>query len=64
MAELLATYSVAEILGTIIALGLAAKGVITFWDWAYARIKKIFDKQQSNLNFNLYFCEYKLKYKE
>ena len=34
MAELLATYSVAEILGAIIALGLAAKGVITFWDWA------------------------------
>lgn len=46
MAELLATYSVAEILGAIIALGLAAKGVITFWDWAYARIKKVFDKQQ------------------
>ena len=46
MKELLATYTVAEILGFIITFALAAKGVISFWDWAYARIKKAYDKKR------------------
>lgn len=45
MVELLNAHSTAEIIGIIVALGLAVKGVITFFDWAYARIKKAFDRQ-------------------
>lgn len=45
MAQLLATYSVAEILIFIILLAIAVKGVVTFWDWGTERLRKIFHKE-------------------
>lgn len=48
MQELLATYSLMEIAMFIITLALAIKGLISFWDWAYDRLKKHFDKNYQN----------------
>lgn len=45
MAQLLATYSIAEILVFITLLAIAVKGVVTFWDWAADRLRKIFHKE-------------------
>lgn len=45
MIELLATYSLAEILTFIITFALAIKGFVTFWDWAVERVRKIFKKE-------------------
>lgn len=45
MIELLATYSLTEILTFIITFALAIKGFVTFWDWAIDRIRKIFKKE-------------------
>lgn len=47
MQKLLETYSVGEILMFLVLFALAVKGVITFFDWAYARLKKVFDKEHN-----------------
>lgn len=45
MEKLLAAYSITEILVFIVVLALAIKGVITFYDWAVERLKRVFDKE-------------------
>lgn len=45
MIQLLTTYPLGEILSLIVILALAIKGVVSFWDWAYERLKKIFKKE-------------------
>lgn len=45
MQTLLESYSPTEILIFVILLGLAIKSAVTFFDWAYARLKQIFDKE-------------------
>ncbi len=45
--ELLATYSIAELLTIVVTLALAGKGLITFWDWAYGRVKQKFDEKNA-----------------
>ncbi len=50
MLELLQHYSLSDIFIFIIFLALAIKSLISFLDWAYERIKRIFDKEYSKLN--------------
>lgn len=50
MEKLFSTYSVSEIIIFLIMLALAIKGLVTFFDWAYARLKKIFSHQQEEEN--------------
>lgn len=45
MLELLATYSLTEIVIFLVTLALAIKGLITFWDWAVERLRKVFNKE-------------------
>lgn len=45
MNELLKRYSVTEILMFVVLLAAALKGVISFFDWAKERLKRIFDKE-------------------
>lgn len=44
MLALLQKYSVSEILIFIVLLALAIKGVVSFIDWTYEKIKKAFNK--------------------
>ena len=50
MLQLLQTYSIQNILIFIVILALAAKSVISFFDWAKERIQKVFNKQHSKLS--------------
>ncbi len=50
MIELLQRYSLSEILIFTIFLVLALKSFITFLDWVYERIKKIFNYEHTKLN--------------
>ena len=50
MIELLQHYSLSEILIFTIFLVLALKSFITFLDWAYERIKKVFNYEHAKLN--------------
>ena len=50
MVELLQHYSLSDILMFIIFLALAVKSLISFFDWAYERIKKVFNKEHTKLN--------------
>ena len=50
MVELLQRYSVSDILMFTVFLTLAIKGLITFFDWLFDRVKYIFDKEHSRLN--------------
>lgn len=50
MEKLFSTYSVSEIIIFLIMLALAIKGLVTFFDWAYARLKKAFSHQQEEEN--------------
>lgn len=50
MVELLSIYSVSEILAIIVTLALAIKGVVSFWDWAKERLKKMFNKETQQEN--------------
>ena len=43
--ELLDNYSIQQILGFTIVLAFAIKGCVNFYDWAYARLKQIFQKE-------------------
>lgn len=45
MIDLLEAYSVSDILIFIVMFGLAIKGVVSFWDWAVDRLRKIFNKE-------------------
>ena len=45
MENLLQTYSVKDVLMFLIMFALAVKGAIDFCDWAYNRIKVVFDKE-------------------
>lgn len=49
MAELLANYSMSEILIFVIAIALAFKGVVEFIDWIKERGKKYFDKETTSV---------------
>lgn len=50
MIELLQRYSLSEILIFTIFLVLALKSFITFLDWVYERIKKVFNYEHTKLN--------------
>lgn len=45
MLELLQNYSINQILIFIVMLALAIKGLISFWDWGYERLKNGFTKK-------------------
>ena len=48
MTELITNYSWSEIVLFVIAFSAAIKGVVTFWDWGKDRLKKVYDKEESN----------------
>lgn len=50
MLDLLKQYSVQDILIFIVILAIAIKGCISFFDWAYARIKQHFDKDNTEIS--------------
>ena len=50
MIALLQRYSISEILIFIVILALAIKSLISFFDWAGERIKKVFNKQYNKIN--------------
>lgn len=45
MLQLLSTFTLQEILIVIVLLAVAIKGIVSFLDWGYARLKKIFIKE-------------------
>lgn len=45
MIDLLKNYNISEVIILLIMFAIAIKSVITFWDWAVQRIKKVFNKQ-------------------
>lgn len=47
MKDLIEAYSVQEILTFLVLFAIAVKGFISFWDWGYARLKQIFDKEHN-----------------
>lgn len=49
MLTLLQTYSLSEILTILVAFALGAKGVISFFDWGYSRLKSFFNKEQTEI---------------
>ena len=50
MAQLLQHYSLSDILMFIVILALAVKSLISFFDWAYDRLKKVFNKEHCKLS--------------
>ncbi|AXF52488.1 MAG: hypothetical protein [Caudoviricetes sp.] len=53
MIDLLSRYSVSEILIFLVTFALALKGVVSFYDWANERLRRIFKKesdQESEMN--------------
>ena len=47
MLELINNYSLHDILVFLVIFALAIKSIISFWDWAIERIRKIFHKENS-----------------
>ena len=45
MLELLTTYSIVEIISFLVIFAGAIKGFVSFWDWAAARLKQVFKKE-------------------
>lgn len=45
MIDLLTQYSLSDILMFVIILAIGIRGFLTFWDWAVARLTKIFNKE-------------------
>ncbi len=45
MKDLIGTYSIQEILLFLVTFALAVKGFVSFWDWGYERLKKVFKKE-------------------
>ena len=43
--ELLENYSINQIIIIVVGLALAIKGIISFWDWASERLRKVFHKE-------------------
>ena len=52
MKDLLANYSVNEIIIFIVTLALAIKGCVSFFDWAMDRLRKVFNKEQKDKDLN------------
>lgn len=50
LAVLLANYSLSQILLFLVVFSIALKGVVTFWDWAIERLRKIFKKESQEEN--------------
>lgn len=48
MGQLLAKYSITEIVVFLVLLGFAIKELVTFFDWAHNRLKKTFDKEDEH----------------
>ena len=51
MVALLQQYSLSEIFMFTIFLALAIKSLISFFDWAYDRVNKIFNRQNCRINY-------------
>ena len=49
MIELLQRFSLSNIIIFAVLLALAIKSLVSFFDWAYQRLKKVFDKQHDSL---------------
>jgi predicted RNase H-like nuclease (RuvC/YqgF family) len=66
MKELVETYSIQEFLLFLITFALGVKGLITFYDWAYERLKRVFSKEvtkeQKISSIQEQMDEYKQKY--
>lgn len=45
MKELVETYSIEEILLFLITFAFSIRGFVSFWDWAYERLRKVFKKE-------------------
>lgn len=45
MDDLITNYSVEQIILFIVSLAVALKAVISFWDWAVERLRKVFNKE-------------------
>ena len=50
MIELLQQYSLTDIIVFTIFLALAIKSLVTFFDWGYERLERVFNKEHSSLN--------------
>ena len=50
MTELLQRFSLSDILTFTIFLALAIKSLISFFDWVHERVRKVFNKEHSQLN--------------
>lgn len=48
MGQLLAKYTITEIVVFIVILGFAIKELVTFFDWAHSRLRKTFDKEDEH----------------
>lgn len=48
MGQLLAKYSITEIVVFLVILGFAIKELVTFFDWAHSRLRKKFDKEDEH----------------
>lgn len=49
MEDLITNYSIQDILLFLTIFGLAVKGVVSFWDWAIERVRKIFKKENDQI---------------
>lgn len=45
MGDLITNYSIEQIILFIVSLAVALKAVISFWDWAVERLRKVFNKE-------------------
>ena len=45
MLELFTTFSIVEIISFLVIAAGALKGFVSFWDWATARLKQVFKKE-------------------
>ena len=45
MDDLITNYSIEQIILFIVSLAVALKAVISFWDWAVERLRKVFNKE-------------------
>lgn len=50
MLTLIETYSIQEIILFLVTFAIAIKGTVTFWDWGYDRLRKVFKKEIDHQN--------------
>ena len=50
MKEFIETYSFQEMIIFLIAFSVAIKGFVSFWDWGYDRLKRVFKKEDDKNN--------------